>query len=240
MLFKKKIVTAALAAFGLAAAANQCKANPISTLHLDINAVSISAVSSLGADAFSGKNFTGTLNFASTGSTNIGVDINGIQDTSYDGTVIGFSGSMDFINGQLNSGNPLDPDCGSITVTVQDTHGTDSYQYDIVSQSGMIAGNLSYLFGYRLSGTTENGEFANANFAGVDVYPWVEGEPLVGNFFQFNYHPNANGVDMNAQVEVKVFTPFAVPAPAAWAGGLMGMSVLAIATCFKNRKSRAL
>jgi hypothetical protein len=130
-------------------------------------------------------------------------------------------------------------DCGQITVSVAAGALTDSYTYDIIGDTGSIA----YVHGmpgksmpgYRLSGATEDGIFANSDFGGVDVSVWKDLQPLLGSFIQFNYRPNSLGLDMNAQVDLYVYgvTPelgsaSSTPLPTSLMGGLAGVGMLGL------------
>jgi hypothetical protein len=84
---------------------------------------------------------------------------------------------------------------------------------------------------YKLNGATDNGTFLNSDFGGVDVSTWLAVEPLLGNFFEFNYVPSAIGVGMNSQIELDVYalSPSGaptVPLPASAISGALGLGML--------------
>jgi len=210
------------------------------TLHMDINSITISAFDSTGTTptAFTGTGFTGQLQFGVNSNSVISTDINDDPNDGFTGNITGFTGSLSLAAGALTG--------GSVTVTVQNGAATDTYSYNVLADTGSLArspdASVFNQLGYGLAGDTNNGVFANNNFGGIDVSPWVANEPLTGNFFQFHYRPNGLGTDQGGDVELYVDTiPGAKGAPAvglpmASYGGVMCFAALALMQRARTRR----
>jgi len=202
-------------------------ADTITTLHMDINAITITAMGSNGSHAFS-TGFSGDLTFSTNSLSTLTPDIDGNSVIGYTGAISSFTGDIQLTNGQLTG--------GSVSVTVQTGLASDTYSYDIVGGSGAVTKSpIPVVFnalGYNLAGSTNDGEFANSDFGGVDVSTWVADEPLLGDFFQFHYRPNNLCVDTDGDVELYVLgisNPSdgpTVPLPSSLLGGMVGVGML--------------
>jgi hypothetical protein len=252
-MIRSRIIFSWFFAAALSALASiSAKADSITTLHMDINSITISAVNSSNVGVPFSSNFTGNLDFSSNGNSTLDTDIDGNPFDGYTGQITGFTGELHLVNGILA---PIDPSsdtslAGSVTVTVQTGTSitgfqTDSYTYDILAYSGAVYRSpfapVFNALGYNLAGATYNGTFANTDFGGTDVTTWVDDEPLVGDFFQFHYRPNGNGVDMTGDVELYVIAVSPsnsppVPLPSSLLGGLGGVGMLGVYQWLRARK----
>jgi hypothetical protein len=62
------------------------------------------------------------------------------------------------------------------------------------------------------------------SFAGIDVSAFDAAEPFGGDFIQFDFSPNASGIDTGADLDVFAVIP--LPHPAALAG--MGLACVGL------------
>jgi hypothetical protein len=220
---------------------SSAKAASITTLHMDINSVTISAYDSTGTTpvAFSGDTFTGQLQFGVNPDSVISTDIDDNPDDGFNAQLTGMTGDLQLTAGVLTG--------GSVTVTVQDGAATDSYSYNVTAGTGDVSQspNLSVFdqLGYELAGATTGGTFANSDFGGVDVQTWVNNEPLSGDFFQFHYRPNGDGTDQGGDVELYVEAPLSpsgappvVPMPTAASGGMLCFMALGFSQWLRARR----
>lgn len=213
-------------AFSLAAvlvAGTAAVADP--TLQMDINNMHFQALDSGGnATSFNGTSHTGAmrLDFDADFSRLVDISISDGLSGSGSGvgavpTLTGFSGLINLSNGQVTGGN--------LSVTVE---GGGTYTAQIGSGGGVdnfVGG------GFTIEGLTFDGNFSSADFGGVDVTPWFNGQDgpqsLLGSFLTFIFDPTAGG-DGYADMDLFVVVPLP---PAGWAGmatlaGVMGLGYI--------------
>jgi hypothetical protein len=203
------------------------RASADTVLHMDINAITITATGSNGSNAFS-TGFTGDLTFNTNNFSSLFTDIDGNPFVGFTGHITSFTGDISLAGGLLTG--------GSVAVTVETGSISDTYSYDIVTGSGQVTRSpIPIVFsalGYNLAGATDDGEFTGTDFGGVDVTTWVNDEPLPGDFFQFHYRPNAvTGVDTDGDVELYVLAIGSsngptVPLPTSLLSGVLGLGML--------------
>jgi len=71
--------------------------------------------------------------------------------------------------------------------------------------------------------------FSSASFAGVNITPWFNDQPLDGSFINFSFGPNVMGFD--GDTDIDIFLPAdedrpEIPAPLA--GGMAGLGLLGL------------
>lgn len=210
----------ALAAIGLSGS----MAAADSTLQFDINAFAFQVRDGMGNNSpFAGLNHTGSVNFAAGANTQLDLatrigDGNPFIDQGFSGSVSGFSGSIQLVNGVVSGGS----------LNLQVNGGADSYAASIVAGSGDVdtfAGG-----GFTIDGLTFAGTLSDALFGNVDVSTWFNSGngALTGSYLQFNFNPNAvtgaGFADMDAFVTVPL--PTAGLAGMSGLAGLMGVGAL--------------
>jgi hypothetical protein len=240
--YKKLLLASGSISAGLSAlAASHARAASITSLHMDINSVTISAFDSTGTTpvAFTGDAFTGQLQFGTNPDSTLATDIDGNPADGFTGEITGFTGDLQLTAGALTG--------GTVTVSVADGAATDSYTYNVVGGSGAVSRSPSApvfnQLGYELAGDTNGGTFANSDFGGINVQTWVNDEPLSGDFFQFHYRPNGQGTDQGGDVELYVngLSPAGGPTPTvalpmAASGGMLGFTVLGFFQWMRARR----
>lgn len=206
-------ICAAIAA-GMAMSAAGLAAN---LLTIDVNGLSVQSRNASGANvAFGGLTHTGSLALVNDpNSVLAGVGVNGFNAPITSGLSLTLTGVINLVNGMVTG--------GGFTITMSDG---SSYTASIASGIGQV--QIQAGQGFQVDGLTFNGFFGdNGNpgfvnrFAGVDITPWALGEPLAGSFLNFAFAPNANGVDMDADLDVYVET--LIPAPLAGMAGSLGL-----------------
>ena len=161
-----------------------------------------------------GTTFTGSISMADDATSNLaGLLCDGVPLLST-GSLFDFTGQIDFVGGVVNG--------GSFTVTVleSDLVTMNSYTASIAQGVGQI--NTQAGQGFSIDGLTFAGMFSSSIFSGVDVSRWDDAEPLFGSFIQFQFNPNANGVDDETDIDIFVVVPLPT-APALAGVGLAGM-----------------
>jgi hypothetical protein len=208
------------ALFAAAVVGLACLCAPVShaasVLQFDLDGIVVDA-----GGAFS-ENYTGTLSLYSQSPANlVGVFLNGANMTangSFTGALDAFTGTVHLVDGKIVGG-------GFSLVLV----GGDSYGAQIVEGTGMVRRLRS---GYFFEGLTFDGMFSSASFGGVDIQPWFDAQPLLGNFIEFGYTPNAFGFDNTANLDIFVIVPLPTGA------GLAGAGLLTLA-CVRRRRDAA-
>jgi|GEM_PF-1594613 len=221
-------------AFVAAGAASTAMAG--NELQIDVNSLTVQTVAApstqidsnqlgytadmMGADVARG---TGGFGTSYTGSITMSDDSNSVltqilcdgNPLAVSGTLSDFTGQIDFVDGQV--------DGGTFTVTVVESDGVtmNTYSADIRSGAGFIKTQAGQ--GFSIDGLTFMGMFSSDVFAGVDVSRWNEAEPLSGSFIQFQFDPNADGVDTETDIDIFIVVP--LPAGGALATvGLVGLA----------------
>lgn len=223
----------ALFIYGLSGA----QADTITQLHLDINAVTISASSPITISNYS--TFTGHLSFAENSNTVMSVDIDNNPNVGFTGSISNITGNIQFMAGSVNG--------GSMTVT---TNNGDTYTYNLVPDTldTLYMSPNPAMFaamGFELGAATDQGMFANTDFGGTDVSTWYNQQPVDGDFFQFRYRPNlTTGIDMGGQLEIYANATISsgggptVPLPASLYGGLLGAGMLGVHEWRRSRRMK--
>lgn len=187
-------------------------------LQMDVNAMTVQALDSLGAPTtFGGASHTGAVALGFDPANTSLVDIflrsgaGGFASQGFNGVLTDFLGSVVLSNGFVQGGN--------IRVTVNgNTADPDIYVASIVPGVGSVKNFIGG--GYTIEGLTFNGAFDDPVFGNVGVGPFMGGN-LTGSFLQFNFFPNAAG---QAYADVDIFV---VPAPASGLACLVASAVLA-------------
>ncbi len=188
------------------------------TLQMDLNALGVQVMNSLGApSAFGGLNHTGSVNLSDVFGTSslAGIFIDTINQ-GFNGTLTDMTGLIQLTNGNVTG--------GSLSVTV---NGVDTYTAQIAN-AGYVENYIGG--GYTIQGLTFNGAFSSSMFGNVNVAAWAEGT-LPGSFLQFNFEPTANGTgfaDLDLFVQV-------VPLPPAAATGLASLAGLMLVGRLRRR-----
>ena len=98
-------------------------------------------------------------------------------------------------------------------------------------QNGFGQVNTQAGQGFRIDGLLTGATFSTDPFAGVSITPWFSAQPLDGAFLNFSFNPNANGFDMDTDIDI-----YLIPAPHAglvlgsrawaWRPGVARLSLL--------------
>ncbi len=188
----------------------------VTTLEIDVNALSAQASGPLSED------FTGTLQLFNTAQN---TDANAqILDLLIDGARQNTPGAS---NDEFSLTLDLTFDSGSIT------DGLLSLQIDQdASENTYIAlplpvtdGSIIDIGGnFAVGGQTFDGTFNDAlgTLLGVDISPWGSAEPVEGHFAILGLQPDGQGFDSNADLDIFMVTP----APSGLAALGMGMMLL--------------
>lgn len=180
-------------------------------LFIDINTLTARFV----GGAF-GLHATGSINLASNNNSSLaGVRINGVAQ-AITSTLASYSGRIDLVNGGVVGG----------FVSVLNADGS-TYAASIVNGAGSVSKQAGQ--GFSIDGLTFNGVFGSGAFAGVNVTPWFNAQPRPGSVLTFAFSPNAQGVDINSDVDLYVLVP--VPQ----AAGLGFVSLIGLAAGRRRR-----
>jgi len=125
-----------------------------------------------------------------------------------------FTGEINFASGVVTG--------GFLSLSVTDTITTDTFDADIVAQSGQISAQADQ--GFFIDGLLFSGLFSGLSFAGVDVSDWFNAQPLTGSFLQFEFSPDEGGSDRDTDLDIFVIVP--APGPAAALGLALGAGAL--------------
>lgn len=190
----------------VAAAALSSAAQAGTELQMDLNSLTATANGPFGT------NFTGTITLTKdSNSTLNAILIDGVDQNIASGQLNALTGSITIAGGTVTG--------GSFSVT--DT-SNNVYTASIVNASGTVTTSAGQTGPFRIDGLTFQGFFNNATFAGVDVTDWQSVQPLNGSFLQFKFGPNANGVDIDSDVDLFVVVP--IPTAVGMASlGLLGI-----------------
>lgn len=218
-------------AVGMAAVAGNVSAG---VLQFDVNAITAQAYAgpngSGGTSAFGGQwtgvpgqGHTGSIVLA-TGTNSALADllINGISQSITPTWSLGsFSGTINLVDGVVTG--------GGFSLSATDGSSTDTYSAVILGGSGIVTGvggtPPNQTAPFSISGLTFAGTFSSNSFAGVDVSQWFAySGALPGNFFNFDYTPQSNGLDDSVDIDIFV----AIPLPSAGLMGLAGLGLLGV------------
>lgn len=203
-----RIITGVAAFAGLTAGAHAHAA--FTTLQIDLNGLAASA------GAPFDESFTGTLHLTTDGDTSL----NALKRDGADApigapwTLDAFTGEIDFTGGVVTG--------GFLSLSVTDTVATDTFDADIVAQSGQVSAQADQ--GFLIDGLLFSGLFSGPAFAGVDVSDWFNAQPLTGSFLQFEFSPDEGGSDRDTDLDIFVIVP--APGPAAALGLALGAGML--------------
>jgi len=201
--------TAALATAGSALA--------VTELQIDINALRAQSYLGNGSKGFGGVNHTGTIQLSSGGASNLaGILIDGNAQMVAGGLLMAFSGTINLSNGFVTG--------GSLNISL---NNGDTFSTGIQNGAGQIQFQAGQ--GFSIDGLTTNGVFSSASFAGVNITPWFNDQPLDGSFINFSFGPNVMGFD--GDTDIDIFLPAdedrpEIPAPLA--GGMAGLGLLGL------------
>lgn len=185
-----------------------------SVLHMDVNALRSQSLNANGvASAFGGLNHTGSISLTS-GPNSVLADLilNSVAQNIAPGQLQSFAGSINLVNGGVTG--------GSFSLTLTDGH---TFTTSIVSGVGQVAPQIlpGGVQGFSIDGLTTNGVFSTSTFAGANIAPWFNAQPLTGSFINFGFNPNSSGLDTASDLDI-----FLVPTPAA--GGVFGLAALGL------------
>jgi len=180
------------------------------TLQIDLNALAASA------GAPFDESFTGTLHLTTDGDASLNaLERDGVT------APIGAQWSLDAFTGEINFASGVVTG-GFLSLSVTDTITTDTFDADIVAQSGQISAQADQ--GFFIDGLLFSGLFSGLSFAGVDVSDWFNAQPLTGSFLQFEFSPDEGGSDRDTDLDIFVIVP--APGPAAALGLALGAGAL--------------
>ena len=208
----KMFVLGAAMVLGLGAASAQAA----TTLELDLN--TLTAQTSGGA--FS-ETYTGVITLSKGTVAPVGVLAGAELDNVGVSAAVLAGTSLSAVNGTivLNNGAVVS---GNMSVSVNG--GADTYSFLLAPDINSKVGKFSST-NFFISSPTAGGSFTDSSFGLIDVSSFP-GNSLSGLLFQFNFNPNASGVDSNVDVDLSVNAPSGVPIPlpaAVWGGfALMG------------------
>ena len=206
-------------------------------LDIDINSLTIRSFDGFGGTGnevpFDGITHTGSLVLGTDEGANpthlAALSIDLVAQTAP--TLSSISGFIDLNNGMIDGGN--------VTVAVDGTStATDTYTFDLVGGSGQMHDFRPFNFGFFLSADTEEGRFSGPTFGVVDVALWDKFEPLDGTFVQFKFEPDAAGLDMDADVDLRVLA--VVPVPSSLWTGLSLLACLGSFRLYRRMRRHAL
>lgn len=190
----------------------------VTELQIDINSLRAQARFDNGAMGFGGVNHTGSIQLTHTGTSNLaGVLIDGAAQAVAAGLLMSFSGQIDLVNGGVTG--------GFLNITL---NNGDSFTSQIQGGIGQVQFQAGQ--GFSIDGLTTNGLFSSASFAGVNITPWFNDQPLNGAFINFSFSPNGMGRDNDTDIDI--FLPAdedrpEIPAPLA--GSMAGAALLGLA-----------
>jgi len=171
--------------------------------------------------AFDGISHTGTISISKSSTGDMSDILIDGASHAVASPMTSITASIELLNGQV--------DGGSLEVLMSDGA---TYMAMIEPGSGEV--NIQPGAGFSINGETLGGVFSDlvesAEFAGVDVTPWVDAEPLIGSFRLFAFGPDGSGVDSDTNLDV--FTR--VPAP-----GAAGLAIVACASAGLRRRRAA-
>lgn len=198
-------------------------------LQFDLNTITTRITNNTGGGAFD-ENFTGSLRLGHNSLSSMarilidGTSTNFDRDIS-DGNgwaLSHFSAKINITDGAVVGGF-IYLEVESFQNGVR-TSEINTYEADIVAGIGAVRRQAGQ--GFRIDGLTMEGMFSDASFAGVDISPWFNAQPLAGSFINFSFDPGQNpfGEDQNSNVDIFVV----VPLPLASVIGLAGVGILTL------------
>lgn len=209
-------MTTGLKFVAVAATAFASSATLAGILHLDVNALSVQSVGATGGPgAFGGLNHTGALQLSSGVNSQLAdLFFDGVQQNIAFGQLQSFTGTINLVNGGVTG--------GSFSMTL---NNGDTFNTSVQSGAGQVANQIlpGGVQGFSIDGLTFGGVFSGSMFAGADITPWFNAQPLNGSFINFGFNPNSSGFDAAADLDI-----FLVPTPAA--GGVLGLAMLGLST----------
>ncbi|MBX3352681.1 MAG: hypothetical protein KF684_07080 [Phycisphaeraceae bacterium] len=184
-------------------------------MQLDVNSLNAQALDSGGnTTVFGGTTHTGAIRLShSINSSLTEVLLNSVGQNIASGQLATFTGTINMVLGQVTG--------GSFALTL---NNTDTFTTNIMSGFGQV--NTQAGQGFSVDGLTFNGVFSSTTFAGVNIAPWFNTQPLDGSFINFAFNPNANGFDSDADVDIFLRTGI-IPTPLA--GGMAGLGLFGLA-----------
>jgi hypothetical protein len=187
-------------------------ANAANALQIDVNALTGQALDSGGnAGAFGGLTHTGSIMLSGDASSTLaGILFDGANQPIAAGQFQSFAGTINLVNGGVTG--------GSLMLALQNG---DMFSATIVGGAGQV--NVQAGQGFSIDGLLTTAQFNASTFAGVDITPWFSEQPLNGSFLNFTFGPDANGTDINTDIDIFV----AIPSPLA--GGLAGVGLMGLA-----------
>lgn len=207
MMTKTKLFATAglvVALAGAASAANQ--------LQIDVNALTGQATDAGGnAGAFGGLTHTGSILLSGDSSSTLaGILFDGANQPIAAGQFQSFAGTINLVNGGVTG--------GSLMLAL--VNG-DTFNASIIGGVGQVSIQAGQ--GFSIDGLLTSALFNASTFAGVDITPWYSEQPLKGSFLNFTFGPDANGTDLNTDIDIFVV----IPSPLA--GGMAGAALMGLA-----------
>lgn len=185
-------------------------------MQLDVNSLNAQALDSGGnASVFGGTTHTGAIQLSFSASSSLTeVILNGVGQNIASGQLATFAGTINMVLGQVTG--------GSFALTL---NNTDTFTTSILGGFGQV--NTQAGQGFSVDGLTFNGVFSSTTFAGVNIAPWFNTQPLDGSFINFAFNPDAQtGFDSDADVDIFLRTGI-IPTPLA--GGMAGLGLFGLA-----------
>lgn len=181
-------------------------------LQLDVNALTGQARDSGGNNvAFGGLTHTGSILLTGDASSNLaGILLDGVAQAVAPNQFASFTGVINLVGGGVTG--------GSLMLALQNG---DTFAASIVGGIGQV--NTQVGQGFSIDGLVTSAVFNASTFAGVDITPWYSSQPLNGSFINFTFGPNANGTDMDTDIDIFVVVPSPV------AGGMAGVGLMGLA-----------
>lgn len=187
-------------------------------MQIDINVLNAQSVDNANNNvAFGGTSHTGAIVLSSGANSALaGILLNSATQPIAAGQLASFNGVINLVNGGVAG--------GSFSITL---NNSDTFTTQIASGFGQVNSQLlpGGVQGFSIDGLTFSGIFSSSTFAGVDISPWFNTQPLNGSFINFAFNPNANGFDSDADVDIFLVSGV-IPTPLA--GGMAGVGLLAV------------
>lgn len=191
-------------------------------LAIDINSLSVHSTNAGGASvAFGGLSHTGSLVLSQDGNSILaGVARDGVSQTITAGLSMIMGGRIDLVAGAVTG--------GYVDVIMSD--GSE-FEAQLVAGVGVITVQAGQ--GFKVDGLLFGGLFTDSGlpgfvneFAGVNITDFTVEEPLAGSFLNFAYAPDANGLDLNADLDITLEID-TVPLPTTAALGFAALAGIA-------------
>lgn len=189
----------------------------ITELQIDVNALRAQAYFGNGSKGFGGVNHTGTIQLSSGSlSTLAGILIDGANQPIAAGLLMTFSGTINLNNGFVTG--------GSMSLSL---NNGDTFNTSIGGGAGQVQFQAGQ--GFSIDGLLTGAVFNSNSFAGLDISPWFNDQPLDGSFINFAFGPNVMGFDGDTDVDIFLPADDDTPViPTPLAGTMAGVGLLGL------------